>query len=78
MSRDPAVLCELIKCLPGLISALGPAITCQELMPALAVLLQSHLTWVAPQLVAVLGDLMEVLPPSGQDMLLKVGLGRCT
>lgn len=72
-SRDPAVLCELIKCMPSLVTALGPAITCQELMPALAYLLQSHLSWIAAELVPVLGELMEILPPSSQDLILKVG-----
>jgi hypothetical protein len=72
VSRDPAVLCELVKSLPGLINALGPAITVQELLPSLAGLLQAHLTWVAGQLVAVMAELLELLPPSSQDLLFKV------
>lgn len=72
MSRDPAVLCELLKSMPSLMSALGPATTCQELMPAFAMLLQSHLGWIAGELVLVMGELMETLPPSCQELLLKV------
>eukprot|EP00775_Hariotina_reticulata_P013021 gene13021-13150_t len=71
-SRDPAVLCELVAGLPGLVAALGPAITGAELLPALATLLQNHLTWISSKLVAVMAQLLEALPASGQDMLLKV------
>jgi hypothetical protein len=78
LSRDPAVLCELVKCLPALIRALGPAITVQELLPSLAGLLQAHLAWIAGQLVAVMAELLELLPPSSQDMLLKVRPEGCS
>lgn len=71
-SRDPQVLCEVVSCLPRLMAALGPVLTHRELLPALAALLQSHLTWVAGQLVHVMADLLQQLPPSGHEMLLKV------
>lgn len=73
LSRDPTVLCEVVKCLPSLVAALGPAISVHELLPALAGLLQAHLSWIAGQVVPVMADLLELLPPSSQDMLLKVG-----
>jgi hypothetical protein len=41
--------------------------------PALAGLLQSHLTWVGGQLVQVMADLLTQLPPTGHELLLKVG-----
>lgn len=76
LSRDPAVLCALVTCLPGLISTLGPSATVHELLPSLAGLLQAHLTWIAGQLVAVMAELLELLPPSSQDVLLKVRAAR--
>jgi hypothetical protein len=72
-SRDPAVLCELVGCLPSLVSCLGPAVTGAELLPALAALLHNHLTWISSRLVRVMAPLLEVLPASGRDMVLKVG-----
>jgi len=71
-SRDPQVLCAVVSCMPRLMAALGPVLTHREMLPALAALLQSHLTWVAGQLVQVMADLLQQLPPSGHDMLLKV------
>lgn len=72
-SRDPAVLCEVVNCLPQLMAALGPVLTHREMCPALAGLLQSHLTWVGGQLVQVMADLFTHLPPTGHELLLKVG-----
>lgn len=72
-SRDPAVLCEVVNCLPQLMAALGPVLTHREMCPALAGLLQSHLTWVGGQMVQVMADLLTHLPPTGHELLLKVG-----
>ena len=75
-SRDPAVLCEVVSCMPQLMAALGPVLTHREMFPALAGLLQSHLSWIAGQLVLVMADLLPLLPSSGHELLLKVGWGR--
>lgn len=71
-SRDPAVLCEVVNCLPQLMASLGPILAHREMLPALAGLLQAHLGWVGGHLVQVMADLLPHLPPSGHELLLKV------
>lgn len=58
--------------MPQLMAALGPVLTHREMFPALAGLLQSHLSWIGSQLVLVMADLFPLLPPSGHELLLKV------
>jgi hypothetical protein len=53
-------------------AALGPVLAHREVVPALAGLLQSHLSWIGGQLVLVMADLLTHLPHSGQELLLKV------
>lgn len=72
-SRDPAVLCEVVSCLPLLVVALGPVLTHREVFPALTSLLHSHLNWISGHLVQVMVDLLEQMPRSGHEVLLKVG-----
>lgn len=66
------MLCEVVNCLPQLMAALGPVLAHREMVPALAGLLQSHLSWISGQLVHVMADLLTHLPHSGQELLLKV------
>lgn len=71
------MLCEVVNCLPQLMAALGPVLTHREMCPALAGLVQSHLSWVGGQLVQVMADLLTYLPPTGHELLLKVRVRLC-